>query len=620
MIQHRPDIDGLRAVAVGLVLLFHVGAPVHGGFVGVDVFFVISGYLITSIIHGELAQGRFSLLRFYQRRARRILPALLAVLLATTLAAGWLLLPDAYRDFGGSLAATALFASNFYFWSQSDYFSTAAESLPLLHTWSLAIEEQFYLLLPLLLMALHRRGLAQLRWLIATLALGSLLLGEWQLRHSADDAFYLLPARSWELLLGSLLALDAFSKPGSRLLRELLGAGGLAMILYAGFGYSERTAFPGFAALLPCVGAALVIHSQGGGTTVAARLLSLRPVVFVGLISYSLYLWHWPLIVLYKQGLLGDFLKFQKLGLLAVSVILATLSWRYVERPFRRPPPPGSRASRQVLAAALVLGLAATTGGALLWLRGLPQRFPTEVLDIAAFERQRSLFRDGQCFLSQTSSAAALDRKHCLARAADRPNLLLLGDSHAAQYWIGLDDMLKTAQVQQTTASGCRPGLPLTGAERCTRMMAEVLRDFVPNTKPDAILLAARWKAWDVEPLVRLVRSLQPYSARIIVLGPVSEYRLPLPQVLALARLRQNPELPLRTLVREPFVVDALLAKRLAAEGIEYLSPISTLCPGGHCLQLAPNGDPLQFDYGHLTRSGSDWLVSRWLLEQRLRF
>ena len=622
MIQHRPDIDGLRAVAVGLVLLFHVGAPVHGGFVGVDVFFVISGYLITSIIHGELAQGRFSLLRFYQRRARRILPALLAVLLATTLAAGWLLLPDAYRDFGGSLAATALFASNFYFWSQSDYFSTAAESLPLLHTWSLAIEEQFYLLLPLLLMALHRRGLAQLRWLIAALALASLLLGEMQLRsQQADAAFYLLPARAWELLLGSLLALGAVPVAKSRLLRELLGAAGLALILYAGLRYTDGTPFPGLAALLPCVGAALIIHSGAGGGTWTARLLSLRPVVFVGLISYSLYLWHWPLIVLYQQGLFGDFLKPQKLALLAASLALAVLSWRYVEQPFRRPATAASGPGRQVFAAGLLLLLVATAGGALLQLRGLPQRFPDEVLELAAFEGRRSQFRTGQCFISEgTAATASFDRDACLAGSGPQPKLLLLGDSHAAHYWIGLADTLQGVQVQQATASGCKPGLPLTGARRCTELIGPLLQDYIPGAKLDAILLAGRWQQEDIAPLLNLVRSLRTHSPRIIVLGPISEYWQPLPQLLAIARLRQDPLLPQRMLRPGPFAIDRQMAKRLAAEGVEYLSPISLLCPSGTCRQLAPNGDPLQFDYGHLTRSGSDWLIERWLAEQKLRF
>lgn len=622
MIQHRSDIDGLRAVAVGLVVLFHLGLPVHGGFVGVDVFFVISGYLITSILHGDLERGRYSLLEFYQRRARRILPALLAMLLLSTLAALWLLLPSDLRGFGLSLGSTALFVSNIYFWIDTGYFAAAAEARPLLHTWSLAVEEQFYLLFPLLLAALHRHLRPGLRGLLALLTVASLLYSEWLRGQAPASAFYLLPARAWELLLGSLLALGAVPALRSRAQREALGLVGLAAILGSALFYSEKTAFPGFSALLPCLGAALLIHSGAARDSLGYRLLSLPPLVFLGLISYSLYLWHWPLIVFYQQGLLGDFGYLQKLGLLLVALALSVLSWRYVETSFRQLDRQRWPARRLLRGSAIALAVTTLIGGALLW-NGLPGRFHAPVPAIAAWldYQPKAQLRSGRCFLtSNQSSLGNYDQAACLAEDPIKPAVLLIGDSHAAHLWQGLSVEFPGVQVQQATASGCLPLLNGPGERRCTELMTDIFEHHLPAHQPAAVLLSARWRAGAVDDLVRTIRHLQQYAPRVLVLGPINEYRMPLPQLLALGLHRGQPRLPLAQIRAEPFEVDSVLERRLRAEGLPYVSAIAQTCPNQDCRLLTPGGDPLQFDYGHLSPDGARWLAGQWRESGALSF
>ena len=330
--KYRADIDGLRAVAVLPVVFYHFQiAPFTGGFVGVDIFFVISGYLITSLIQHETANGALSLVRFYERRARRILPALFLMMLATTALAGTILFPQDVMNYSRSLIATTLFGSNLYFWSTVEYFDIVAERKPLLHTWSLAVEEQFYLLYPALFWLLRGASQLKLVHVVAAIFLVSLGASIWALRFAPVSDFYLLPFRAWELMLGAMLALTPIKSSGR--ISTALAWSGLALLLFSIFAFSVDTPFPGEYALLPCIGAACVIYA--GPQTIVGRVLSLRPVVFTGLISYSLYLWHWPLLIFARYVVLRDLLLWEKLALILLSGMVATLSWAYVEKPFR---------------------------------------------------------------------------------------------------------------------------------------------------------------------------------------------------------------------------------------------------------------------------------------------
>lgn len=332
-IRYRPEIDGLRAVAVLPVILWHAGLDIFsGGFVGVDVFFVISGYLITQIIIGESVEGRFSLTRFYERRARRILPALILVMLCCIPFAWFWMLPDPLENFGQSVFATLFFANNILLRMTSGYWELASEFKPLVHTWSLGLEEQYYLLFPLLVIGLWRFGQTALLRVIIGISLVSLAMTEIFSRIDPDANFYLLHTRAWELLAGSICSFLLFGRPQRH--HDMLAAAGLGLILFAIFRFDEQTPFPSLYALAPVVGTALVIMFADGRTWVA-RILSIRVFVGVGLISYSLYLWHQVLFAFARINSYDPPPQTLMLSLVAATFVLSYLSWRFVETPFR---------------------------------------------------------------------------------------------------------------------------------------------------------------------------------------------------------------------------------------------------------------------------------------------
>ncbi len=339
--DYRREIDGLRALAVAAVILFHAGvAPFGGGFVGVDVFFVISGYLITTLILSERAAGRFSLAGFYERRARRILPALCVVLLSTIPLAWLSLPPDALAEFARSLMSAATYSSNVYFWRASRHAGEGFDLLPMIHTWSLGIEAQFYLLFPLGLLILWRLGKSgREAGALTAMAVASLALAQWGAHHAPAAAFFLLPTRGWELLIGGLVAfygpqVAALPWLSRRLPREIGSGFGLVMIVYAVMTFGVRTPVPGLGILLPTLGAALILLCASPQTLVG-RLLAAKPLVGLGLISYSAYLWHQPLFAFARHHSAGEAGTLLLAALAAASLGLAYLTWRYVEQPFR---------------------------------------------------------------------------------------------------------------------------------------------------------------------------------------------------------------------------------------------------------------------------------------------
>jgi len=425
--SYRADIDGLRTVAVLPVVAFHLGISyMPGGFAGVDVFFVISGFLITRIIFGELESGTFSLTAFYVRRVRRLIPALFVVMLATLIAAYLWFLPEDMANTGKSTIAAALFASNILFFLDAGYFDAASYTKPLLHTWSLAIEEQFYLAMPLLLMVLTRFG-APVRIVIFAITAASLFLSIWTTSQYPTAAYYLLPWRSWELGIGALLALGvvpAIRHPG---LRELATTLGLASILGAMLFIDRSTPFPGSAALLPTVGAALILHAGQSGTTVVSRILSARLPVFIGKLSYSLYLWHWPVIVFFTYQTLRMPDPPQAAGLFALSLALAWASYMFVEQPLRHAKPDW-RVGQVFLTAGVSVGLVIGVAGAFYISRGLPSRLPTDASRIAAFNAD---FHPDRYRCWGKKSKEGTWAQPCIFGADPSPTVALIGDSHA---------------------------------------------------------------------------------------------------------------------------------------------------------------------------------------------
>ena len=427
---YRPEVDGLRALAVVPVILFHAGFTwFSGGYVGVDVFFVISGYLITTIILAEKSSGSFTIAGFYERRARRILPALFLVMLACLIPCWLWMMPKQLKEFSQSLVAVALFASNVIFWLTSGYFSSAAEERPLLHTWSLGVEEQYYVLFPLLVILLWPLGRRRMAWCLVALAVASLGLAEFVARRDAMANFYLAPSRAWELLIGSLLAFAAFAQPihqrVSGTAAQLLSMLGVLLIVVAVFAFDKATPVPGVHALLPTLGTALVLGFAAQGTY-AARMLSAKWVVGIGLISYSAYLWHQPLFAFARIRLL-DKPGPAVLGALSMaSMALAYFTWRYVEAPFRN----RKRVARLPLFAFSVAGslliMAIGLGGHAS--KGYPGRFDAATLGLiatASHSPQRDACHTSRCFAVLDGAAMYFDDDH-LSQAGSRKVLAIL--------------------------------------------------------------------------------------------------------------------------------------------------------------------------------------------------
>jgi len=373
--QYRPDIDGLRALAVLAVLFFHTDIPgFSGGFVGVDVFFVISGFLITTIILKDLRQERFSIARFYERRIRRIFPALFPVIAFALIVGAYLFDAQAFEDLGQSISATTLFSSNILFWRESGYFASPSLEKPLLHTWSLAVEEQFYIFFPLLLAVVHRYlGGRYLQWIMVLFSL-SLLASVYGVYHDQSRTFYFVTTRAWELLAGAVLALGVIPLPTSAWSRNLLSMAGLGLIACSIAFYTEETLFPGYNAMAPVIGAAMIIQSGGEEMGVVARLLSVRPLVFIGLISYSLYLWHWPLVAFVKYMMFRPLVPLESTAIIFLSLLLATFSWKYIEQPFRGSQPLLPTRARLFAAASGVMIVASGIGGLIFLQKGMGWR------------------------------------------------------------------------------------------------------------------------------------------------------------------------------------------------------------------------------------------------------
>ena len=485
---YRRDIDGLRALAVLLVLLFHLNfAWFSGGYVGVDIFFVISGYLITSILRREIAEGRFSLLRFYERRIRRIFPALFVMLGVVFLFSLMTFVPEEMMGRAKGIISVALFSSNIWFWHNTGYFDADAEGSPLVHTWSLGIEEQFYILFPIFLASLQILGPRSRFRAVALVAAISLAASIIVTPERPTAAFYLLPTRAWELLVGSILALrpNHLRQPW---LREVIAACGLVCIVAAALLFTRDTLFPGWSALLPTIGAAALIQS-GEGTRVGNFLGKPIP-VGIGLISYSLYLVHWPLIVI-TSTYVDPTLLFQ-LTLIVLSLALAYLSWRFVEMPMRSATIPMLPFGGACIATAI--GIGALT----LAYDGFPGRFSPAVNAMLAETQSELRDQDRRFSCARIPFDNIPDFGPCPIGAAGRPSVVVYGDSHAMVLRDLLDALLRAEGVAGALVAvpGCPPAFGLdrlSYGTSCGRRSARVQR-YLVETAPKILILIGKWR------------------------------------------------------------------------------------------------------------------------------
>ena len=491
--HYRPEIDGLRAVAVLPVILFHGGFTVFsGGYVGVDVFFVISGFLITRILVHDLTQGKFSLIRFYERRARRILPALIFVMLCCIPFAWMWMMPSALKNFSQSLVAVSVFASNILFWRENGYFAAASEEKPLLHTWSLSVEEQYYILFPVFLLMLWRFGRSRAFYAVLAISIVSLLLSEWGWRHKPDANFYFTLTRAWALLSGSICAFIQYGRAESS--NNVLSAFGLALIVFAIFYFDEATPYPSVYALVPVVGTALIIIF-GTQNTWTAKLLSRDAFVGLGLISYSAYLWHQPLFAFARIRSIYPPEQWLMLLFAAASLILAYFSWRYIEQPFRTKTNPAFLPRNLLFGVALFMSSTFIILGVLGHINGgFSFRFPEN--SFAQIQENDDWRDNSECHISNQFSEERVTI--CLSKLKAQ-KVILIGDSHADAISKYLRFELERNGIGLLTFSrdGCFPILrtsrvPLEAHSECTTFKRKTYRIIEQNPNVPVVIVT-RW-------------------------------------------------------------------------------------------------------------------------------
>jgi peptidoglycan/LPS O-acetylase OafA/YrhL len=619
----------LRAIAVLSVLCFHWNVrPFFGGFVGVDVFFVISGFLITRLISNETKSGQFSFVRFYERRVRRILPALYVVIAVTCLAAWFLLLPPQMIDLARSIIAVTFFSSNILFWQEAGYFDGPAIVKPLLHTWSLSVEEQFYLIFPALIVIIVRRSAisSEVRNVTAALiviCIGSFAYNVWQVKAEPSSAFYLSPGRAWEFLLGSILAIGRIPTIEGRLVQFFAATLGVVMLLSAVISFRPHTPFPGASALLPCLGTAICIWANTNRMPGALeRVLMLLP-EFYGKISYSLYLWHWPVWVFAKLWLRpeADFSTSIKFLMFVLTTALSYASYRLIEQPFRNRTAVG-RAALLVSggAASALLLLFGVTGSVF---DGFSSRVSPEIAALAnygAYPRAVP-YRENICFLQPFQKIQEYDVDECLSAKPNTRNVLLLGDSIAAHYLPGLKRATsgRGISILQANSASCPPFFDLS---QPTLLNCDAMNVFVRRRlhidPPDVVLISANWRyyseALGYDRFLALLRATIDeirQNTAVILLGPSIQYEEPLPGLLASLALRGADLTHAQKWVK-PVVFD--LDKKMSIDFAEipnltYVSILGANCPDQRC-PLLVGGIPLEWDAVHLTVVGSEKIIA----------
>lgn len=606
--EYRPEIDGLRAISVVSVVAFHYGLSCPGGFCGVDVFYVISGYLITGLIRERLHKGQFSLQDFWARRIRRLLPALLVMVISVWAMAMVVLLPTDNKDLGKSLVAQSLLVSNVYFWRTNEYFGNASENKPLLHTWSLSVEEQFYLLLPALLLFTHGRSRLSTKRTIQAGLLASLAFSVWFTAWKPTAAFYLLPSRMWELLLGSLLSMrePELSPPKLRALGWL----GMAFLAASFWLFGPATPFPGFAALLPCLGAIFILAGTIPGHSLH-KFLTKPPMVVLGKISYSLYLWHWPLFVFLHYLTNGSPSLPQRVSGALLSVLLGYWSWRFVEQPWRQGKGKGLELKAGAVASLLLIFLGAIS----IWGNGFPGRFSPRVIELADAESDREMVAD------LNANQIIRDQVTHLGVNKQQADFVVWGDSHAMAISPGLDLAARRAGLsgRALTRSGTPPVLGYFDPSKKrpqaeTLAFAEAARDYIRKRSVKEVILVGSWSYYSPkglkEALVSTATELAKSGSRVSVLLEVPPQSADVPRSLALDERF--------SVAGHPWAATLVDYDR---KNRDFLTEISHN-PQIHLIDIRRalfdekgnsivliDGRPVYSDSGHLSASGSKWLA-----------
>lgn len=623
MIAYRRDIDGLRALAVLAVIIFHTKDDMmRGGFAGVDIFFVISGFLITSILKRDLHQGNFSIADFYERRARRIMPALLTVIAVSLIIFSFSLFPLDYAQAAKSSIAAIFSVSNIFFWSAIDYFSPAAEEMPLLHTWSLGVEEQYYLIFPILLFYLDKYfPEKRVAWILTALGLASLAFAEYASRAHPSFAFYWLPARFWELALGGLLAYLPYRDFAPKI-SHALSVSGLLMIVATYTFYDDKTPFPGVAALLPCVGAALIIISRDGFAS--QKILGHASLNLIGRMSYSLYLWHWPVLAFYRTRF-EEQTNFGALCTLVVTFALAWLSWRFVETPFR------NRAflnQRQVFFLSLLAMLLLTGASYFIITKdGLPDRFSPRIMALAAASGDYK----GTVFEHCVEPEKQIDENCFFGDMSQKKvTAIIWGDSHAGANSPAVDEWARKHHIRgiKMTKSSC-PGF--TGNyefkysdEPCREFNKRVWDYINTNENIHHVIFSGRWApVADVmkfdgkqengfyTALSHTAEQLRQKGKQPYFIASEPEPDFDAPRCLSRRESFGDKFFPCELTTLEDYMdheKNALAAFSALAENYPVFFPHSVLCDKKEC-RVQNGEDVLYFDDDHLSRKGALYIV-----------
>ncbi|MEZ5902034.1 MAG: acyltransferase family protein [Alphaproteobacteria bacterium] len=633
--KYRTDIDGLRALAVLPVVLFHAGFDVFsGGFVGVDIFFVISGFLITSIIINDLNQERFSIREFYERRIRRILPALYTVCFVTLIAGCLVFLPAELESLGRGLGTTLLFVSNILFWSETGYFDASADLKPLLHTWSLAVEEQFYVFFPLLLILIAKFLKKKYVPVLLICAFGSFAISVWGAEYKPSATFYWAPTRAWELLLGAFLALGFIPLPSRRWLLEVLGILGLCLIGYAVFAFDYDTAFPGLNALFPCLGASLLIYANQSRQTVSKKFLGLKPLVFIGLCSYSFYLWHWPVFVFAKYLSMNSLTGVQSCGLVLLSFALSVMTWKFIETPFRNRSFLAGRWKVFTVALLASIPLFAASG-AIIGKEGFPNRFA----NIEALEKQKESHVKEACV---DIASSEFEKQKCVfGNQSKAPSFIVWGDSHAGAFMPAFDTIGKETGRAGILASssGCPPLLEITLARdekphKCIEFNNTILSTIKDG---DTVFLVARWTYYTHKSLINhegptwlnnefsreisekenlrvfedalksTIKAIKERGAVPVIVDSVPEYPRSVPEMLFLFDRDVTVSKELFNNNRQK--TSDILRNISSQNEAEYIDPSRILCDESKCYANKEQS-VFYFDDDHLSLDGAEKIES----------
>jgi peptidoglycan/LPS O-acetylase OafA/YrhL len=559
-----------------------------------------------------MARGAFTFLGFYKRRAIRIFPAFMVMVVVTTAAGLVFMIRPISAVNADSAVYSVLFLSNIFFWRNTDYFSPASHIYMYLHTWSLAVEEQFYIFYPMILVLLNRFAKASLGSVIVAAVIGSFIISLLFYHHASGWAFFLLPSRAWQLGLGAMIALNKFPEIKNAGTRAGLAVAGLAMIFASFVILDESWPIPAPWALPASLGAALLIAY--GDKAPTSNLLSLPPVAWIGTISYSLYLWHWPIIVLYRTTVDPAPSIWQIAALIALTVGAGAASYYAIEKPLMQRLRQRSAKRIVFTSGALIAGLAT----ALASVRVVPDdwsTFPPEARRIASFYNYamtplaRAQSRLNICF--SDLGPLRYDSDTCTRQLEVRPTLALVGDSHAAQYYLALRERFPNHNIIQVTGAGCFLLLDVKGDERCNTLNRLFFERLVAQRKIDRVIFAHRWETKNVQPLGRTIEFLHKRNVPVTVIGPVEQFKDSFPVLLATAIKRNAPQGIEQFRLPEPSKTDQLLASAVVGWGADYYSVRSVECPKRACRYLAPDGVPIHYDYGHVTQSGAAFLLSR---------